>query len=192
MVLKLSDPSLHLRNISTDDEDILCEIYSSTRTAELEQLTDWTSSQKKAFLRGQFIAQHTYYQNNYKGAHFWVIEYRSQIIGRLYLDTCHEDKSLRIIDISLLPEWRNRGIGKQILLDIMELAVDTNRSITIHVESFNRAMNLYKRLGFVLVSETNGVYHLLEWKADSQALQKKLSFKQLITHGSRITAFNSR
>jgi GNAT superfamily N-acetyltransferase len=192
MVLKLSDPSLHLRNISTDDEDILCEIYSSTRTAELEQLTDWTSSQKKAFLQGQFIAQHTYYQNHYKDAHFWVIEFRAQIIGRLYIDTCHEGKSLRIIDISLLPEWRNKGIGKQILLDIMELAVDTNRSITIHVESFNPAMNLYKGLGFVLVSETNGVYHLLEWKADSQALQKKLSFKQPITHGSRITAFNSR
>jgi hypothetical protein len=24
-------------------------------------------------------------------------------------------------------------------------------------------MNLYKRLGFIKISETNGVYHLMEW-----------------------------
>ncbi|GAA4745912.1 GNAT family N-acetyltransferase [Flavisolibacter ginsenosidimutans] len=191
MVLKLSDPLLHLRTITANDEEILCQIYSSTRTEELAQLTDWTASQKEIFLRSQFTAQHNYYQNNYGGAHFWVIEYGSQTIGRLYLHTHYEGASMRIIDIALLPGWRNRGIGKQILLAIMELAEDTNRSVTIHVESFNRAMKLYKGLGFVLVSQTNGVYHLLEWKSNAHSFQENVLCKQQATNGSRTTTFNS-
>ena len=192
MVLKLSDPLLHLRTITADDEAILCQIYSDTRTEELARLTDWTPGQKEAFLRSQFMAQHTYYQNNYKGANFWVLEYRSRIIGRLYLHTHYEGESMRIIDIALLPEWRNKGIGTQILLDVIEWATDMNRSLTIHVESFNRAMKLYKKLGFVLVSRTNGVYHLLEWKTSPQAFKENIEFKQPETYGSRTTAFNSR
>lgn len=174
MVLKLSNPLLHLRDITVNDEESLYQIYASTRTEELVQVTDWTPSQKEAFLRWQFTAQHTHYQNNYEGAHFWIIESNSRVIGRLYLDTNFESESMRIIDIALLPEWRNRGIGKKILLDIMDLAETMNLCVTIHVESFNRAMKLYKKLGFTLVSETNGVYHLLEWKPTLQQARKHL------------------
>ncbi len=70
MVLKLSDRLLHLRPITANDEEKLCQIYSSTRKEELAQLTDWTVMQKEIFLKSQFTAQHAYYQNNYKGAHF--------------------------------------------------------------------------------------------------------------------------
>jgi RimJ/RimL family protein N-acetyltransferase len=191
MVLKLSDPVLHLRTITIDDQETLCQIYSGTRTEELAQLTDWTAGQKEAFLRSQFMAQHTYYQNNYEGANFWVIESRAKIIGRLYLHTHYEAASMRIIDIALLPEWRNNGIGTQILLDVMESAGIMNRPLTIHVESFNRAMRLYKKLGFVLISRTNGVYHLLEWKSSPQASRKNIDFKHRETYDSCTTAFNS-
>lgn len=189
--MKLSNPLLSLRTITSNDNESLCNIYSSTRTEELALITSWTSKEKEAFLRSQFNAQHTYYQNNYRNANFWVIEYGFQIIGRLYLQTYYDANSIRIIDIALLPEWRNKGIGKQILLDIMKLAEDLHRSITIHVESFNRAMTLYKKLGFVSVSQTNGVYHLLEWKGQTPGLAENKSIKQSVTNGSRTTTFNS-
>lgn len=164
MQLILSNPRLHLRSITADDEEVLCRIYSSTRTNELEKVTWWTAGQKEEFLRSQFKAQHSYYQNNYTGAHFWVIEFKNEVIGRLYLHTDFEKSSVRIIDIALLPAWRNRGIGQQILQDIMAFASSRGRSVTIHVESFNPAMKLYQQLGFNLLSKTNDVYHLLEWK----------------------------
>jgi ribosomal protein S18 acetylase RimI-like enzyme len=31
------------------------------------------------------------------------------------------------------------------------------------VEAFNPAKHLYERLGFEKISETNGVYHLMQW-----------------------------
>lgn len=71
MVLKLSDPLLQLRAITANDEENLYQIYSSTRSEELAQLTNWTSLQKEVFLKSQFTAQHNYYQNSYKGAHFF-------------------------------------------------------------------------------------------------------------------------
>lgn len=190
MLLKLSDPLLRLRSINNKDEAILCQIYASTRTEELLQVTGWTTSQKEAFLRAQFTAQHTYYQNNYKGADFWLINYGAQVIGRLYLHTNYEGASMRIIDIAILPEWRNKGFGKKILAAVMELAGSINRSVTIHVERFNRAMKLYRKLGFELVSQTNGIYHLLEWKTNPQNLMANLLTNQSSTNGSYTTIYN--
>lgn len=170
MILALTNPSLHLRPIGAKDEDMLCQIYSATRTEELS-VTDWSTEKKQTFLRLQFQAQHTYYQINYDGADFLMIEYDGQPIGRLYVDRNFEHNSIRIIDISLLPQWRSKGIGRQILQDLIEYAASRQKPVTIHVESFNRAMNLYLALGFQLLSVTNGVYHLLEWKIKEPVLQ---------------------
>jgi ribosomal protein S18 acetylase RimI-like enzyme len=190
MDIQLSDPLLRLRNITANDEEVLCQIYSSTRIEELAQLTNWPGNQKEVFLRSQFSAQHTYYQANYTGADFWMIEYRYEVIGRLYVHTNYQEVSIRIIDISLLPQWRNRGIGKQLLLDLLAFAERLNRPVTIHVENFNPAMRLYKSLGFELVSKTNGVYHLLEWHPAKNVLCKNTFHQNFITNGSSTTTFN--
>jgi len=171
MKLQLTDTTLSLRTIRETDREILSQIYFSTRKDEIEQATQWTSDQKQNFLVFQFNAQHTYYIQNYPGANFWIIEKNRQPIGRLYLDTNFDNRSIRIIDITLLPEWRSIGIGGQLLSDIIAFAKTMNRGVSIHVESFNPAMRLYKRLGFDLVSITNGVYHLLEWKNKTTAPQ---------------------
>lgn len=165
MPLLLSNRSLQLRPIIEGDEALLCRIYSSTRAEELKLVVGWTQAQKQAFLQFQFAAQHHYYQEHYKDAWFWLLLLNGEVIGRLYLQASAEAGSVCIIDITLLPPWRNRGIGRQLLLDIMDFAGKQGRSITIHVETFNPAMRLYKRLGFRALSVTNGVYHLLEWKA---------------------------
>ncbi len=81
----------------------------------------------------------------------------------MYIDFFFEKKGIRIIDITLLPNWRKKNIGSSILAAIIKKAALKNMNVSIHVESFNPAMNLYKRLGFTKISETNGVYHLMEW-----------------------------
>ncbi|MBX9806772.1 MAG: GNAT family N-acetyltransferase, partial [Flavobacteriaceae bacterium] len=159
MNLDLKDS--RLRDIQESDLAVLCKIYGSTRTEELEKGTNWSEEQKKIFIEQQFSAQHDYYKKNYLGAKFYVIEKENTTIGRLYIDFFFEDKGVRIIDITLLPDWRNKNIGSSILKEILKKASKANRNVTIHVESFNPAMNLYKKLGFTKISETNGVYHLM-------------------------------
>ena len=81
-------------------------------------------------------------------------------IGRLYLRRSHRE--LRIVDIALLPEFRGRGIGSRLLTAVLREAQSDDIPVRIHVENFNPAMKLYKRLGFRRESE-DGVYHLMHW-----------------------------
>lgn len=164
MELTLTNPSIHLRAINQNDMNALLEIYASTRQEEMQRLSDWTDNMKHEFVKSQFHAQHTYYQQNYVGGKFWVIESKQKSIGRLYLHENFQERGVRIIDITIRPEHRNRGIGKGILEDLMGMSAGLDRPLSIHVESFNPAKNLYTRLGFKKISETNGVYHLMEWK----------------------------
>ncbi len=163
MVVKLSDVSLKLRPIEKEDLKILIEIYGSTRENELKLVTDWSDEQKKAFVLQQFMAQYEYFQKNYIGAAFYIIQKNKNDIGRLYIHEKFEEKGIRIIDITLLPKWQNQKIGKGILKDILKSASEKNKPVSIHVESFNPAKKMYEGLGFKKISETNGVYHLMEW-----------------------------
>ncbi|PXY44927.1 GNAT family N-acetyltransferase [Flavobacterium hydrophilum] len=164
--MDLNIKNVNLREIQNNDLPVLCKIYGSTRTEELDQGTNWNQEQKQFFIEQQFFAQHEYYQNNYTGAKFYIIEKENIVIGRLYIDFFFEKKGFRIIDITLLPEWRKKNIGSLILNEIIKKASEENMKVSIHVESFNPAMNLYKRLGFIKISETNGVYHLMEWSPE--------------------------
>lgn len=154
----LASQAIRLRPIASSDMPFLCRVYLSTRMEELA-VTDWTTVQKEAFLTSQFEAQHAYYQQHYTKTAFLVILHHDQPIGRLYLG--HWTSELRIVDVALLPEFRNRGIGTFILETILQEGERLGIPVRIHVEQFNPALRLYKRLGFQQI-EDKGVYYFLE------------------------------
>jgi ribosomal protein S18 acetylase RimI-like enzyme len=90
-----------------------------------------------------------------------VIVLEKQPVGRLYV-ACRTSE-IRIVDIALLPEFCNRGIGSTLLRELHAEAQASDRPLRIHVERFNLALQLYERLGFRLV-EDKGVYLFLEWE----------------------------
>jgi len=73
------------------------------------------------------------------------------------------------VDISLLPEYRNRGIGSNLLKEIMSEGAQAGLPVTIHVEMFNPALRLYDRLGFHRIAD-HGVYYLMEWSPNPTGL----------------------
>lgn len=85
-------------------------------------------------------------------------------VGRLYIG--RGEREIRIIDIALLPEHRNAGIGGAILKDFLAEAARGGKRVGIHVEMFNPAVALYERLGFRKLREF-GVYHYMEWPPES-------------------------
>jgi ribosomal protein S18 acetylase RimI-like enzyme len=151
--------SLALRPITPADRELLYRIYAGTRAEELA-VTGWDDSQKAAFLQMQFDAQHRYYMENYRDARFQVIEWDRAPVGRLYLVRWSDE--IRIIDIALMPEYRGRGLGTQLMLKIQADARQAGLPVTIHVERFNPALSLYERLGFRVI-EDKGVYLLMKW-----------------------------
>lgn len=154
-----------LRPITPDDGALLYRIYASTREDEMN-LVAWDAAQKEAFVRMQFTAQHSHYQQHYPDAAFDIILVNGQPAGRLYVDRW--TKEIRIVDIALLPEYRNAGIGTTLLKGILEEATQAGKPVSIHVERFNPALHLYERLGFSTISE-NGVYYLMEWVPGNSA-----------------------
>jgi len=154
--------SLSLRPVAPEDTSFLARVYASSRAEELA-ITDWSEQQKTDFCRRQFDAQSAYYAANYPEASFQIIERDGWPIGRLYV--ARWEKEIRIVDITLLPEFRGSGIGTQLLRDLQEEARSAGKSLTIHVERFNHALGLYQRLGFREM-EDKGVYLLMEWKGN--------------------------
>ena len=67
------------------------------------------------------------------------------------------------MDIALLPEYRNKGIGTAILRDLMDKARQEDLPLVLRVEFFNPAIRLYQRFGFVKTREVNSVYQEMVW-----------------------------
>ncbi len=149
-----------LRPITEADLPFLRALYASTRAEELVVLP-WSAAQKRAFLDDQFAAQHSHYQRHYQGASFELLLDQGNAIGRLYVMRCSEE--IRVIDIALLPEYRQRGIGAELLQGLLAEASASGRCVAVHVEKFNPARRLYQRLGFQ-PAEDRGAYDFMVCK----------------------------
>ena len=57
--------------------------------------------------------------------------------------------------IAVLPEYRDRGIGTQLLNKLLEAAQNHFPAISLSVRSDNPAVGLYQRLGFVRVEDSD-------------------------------------
>ena len=112
----------------------------------------WSAEAAAAFLLLQFDAQRRHYGRHFPGAAHSIIEVQGTPVGRLYLH--HTEDAVRVVDISLLPGQRGAGIGTSILTDLLTSAHAAGQSVRLRVAALNRAQRLYRRLGFVVVGET--------------------------------------
>ena len=152
-----------LRPIQDDDWEFVYRVYASTRADEMAQIP-WSEAEKENFLRFQFHAQKTYYDEHFADAEFSIIEHEGRPVGRLYID--RREDEIRLVDIALLQETRGKGIGGAIMADILAEGEQKGLLVRIHVEHNNPALRLYKRLGFRKIEE-QGVYWLMEWTPES-------------------------
>jgi ribosomal protein S18 acetylase RimI-like enzyme len=64
---------------------------------------------------------------------------------------------VELIDIALLPPYRNHGIGTGVVRGVLAQADRIGRAVRLHVEKQSRAIRLYERLGFVTCGDV-GMY----------------------------------
>ena len=160
--IQLEDKRLvTFRRATSGDEQFLLGIYSSTRQDELA-LTNWDDAQRDAFVRMQFDAQQTHYRQYYPEGEHLIILVDGTAVGRLYVANLKEKRE--ILDITLLPQHRSAGIGTPIIRELMAEAALLGKPLQIYVESFNRSLGLFERLGFVRLSQ-DGYNDLMVWKA---------------------------
>jgi GNAT superfamily N-acetyltransferase len=150
---------IRLRDVEPGDEAFLRFLYRSSREPEL-RLTAWSEGEKSAFANSQFDLQDRWYRENYPGVQFLVIEQDGVPVGRIYIHFSSGD--LRLMDITLAPAARNRGLGSSLIRWLEGRAAAEGATISLHVELFNPARALYRRLGFA-EEEVEGVYVRMRW-----------------------------
>jgi ribosomal protein S18 acetylase RimI-like enzyme len=146
-----------VRPVEEKDTLFIEALYGTTREKEL-QATNWPEEQKKAFIVMQSMAQLSDYQRKFPGAIYQIIVYRKKDVGRIY--TCETDHEIRLIDITLHPEVRGKGIGTYLIGDLIRRSDATGKKISLHVDPENPALHLYSRSGFVFCSKTGRLHYM--------------------------------
>ena len=152
-----------LRPVTNDDDQFLLSLYGSTREQELSQV-EWAEGQKEAFLRWQFDVQRQEYGARFPDAAYHVILVDGRPAGRIWVGT--DDVQIRLLDIALLPEFQNRGVGSALLHRLMDQAAKAGKVLRHMVFMLNSdAHRFYERLGFTVIDDL-GAYRHMEWRPE--------------------------
>jgi ribosomal protein S18 acetylase RimI-like enzyme len=143
----LAAAGISLRPVVAADRAFLERLYRLVRWDEFAP-TGWPDAAKIAFLAQQFEFQRRHYAQAHDGAEYHVIVQGAEPIGRIYVDRTGRD--LALIEISLLPQWRGRGIGAALLGRLQqEVEAGLRDRVSLQVAPDNPARRLYARMGFV-------------------------------------------
>jgi GNAT superfamily N-acetyltransferase len=161
---------LALRPASAEDYEDLVRIYASTRAGELAQVTWWNDEQKLAFCRSQYESQKTEYDERFPDAEYDVIVLDGRTVGRLWIG--RDDEEIRLLDIALVPEAQNHGVGTTLLKRLIDESRQTGKRLRHMVFVLNNdALRFYERLGFKVFEDLGGYKHM-EWKSDEGAVSR--------------------
>lgn len=152
-------PAIELRQATEADQPFLHQLYASTLPPS--HLRGCDSEAEALLIRAQCLAQQTDWRSRFPGADITIIVERGQPIGRLYVHFSEHD--VRLIDLSLLPGFRGRGIGKGLLRGLQAHGERLGLPVRLQVTLGNPAQRLCQRCEF-LFTGIDGGHAVLEWK----------------------------
>jgi GNAT superfamily N-acetyltransferase len=144
--MNLAHSALSERPASADDGDFLFRLYASTRAEELAAF-GWPPAQLESFLRMQFHARRQSYAAAFSDAVHSILLAGTTAAGSAIV--WRGAQEIRLVDIALLPEFRNRGLGGQWISGLIREARAAGLPLRLSVLHGNPAGRLYERLGFV-------------------------------------------
>jgi len=162
-------PPIALRPEQPADEGFLLDLYASTRQAELN-LTNWDAATRSAFVRMQFTAMRQGYAGMFPGGQFSIVLFSGLAVGRIVVH--RGDHEIRLVDMALTPEMRNRGIGASLVQTLQAEARQAGKPLSLHVLKGNRVVRFYERLGFHYAGDF-GIYHEMTWFPAAGATESK-------------------
>jgi ribosomal protein S18 acetylase RimI-like enzyme len=157
-------PNVTIRPVQSSDESFLRRVYASSRAEELAQ-TGWSEEEKQSFLQLQFTAQWQDYSNRFPDAEQSIVLYEGNPTGRIWVNRSNEE--IRLLDITLLPEFRNSGIGAVLLQRLQDEARALVIPLRHAVYKDNLiAIHFYQNLGFTIIEDL-ATYYIMEWTSSN-------------------------
>lgn len=138
-----------LRPAVSQDHDWIYACKAASVRPYVEPIWGWNEAFQRMDFDGDFVSI----------AQFHVIETSEKPIG--FLQVVEEKDGIEVAELHLLQDCRGRGIGSSILRGL--LADCQERGCALRLGCFkenHRALDLYQRLGFRCVAETESHYIL--------------------------------
>lgn len=135
-----------LVNCTTNDIEIL-EIY------KLHSVLDYANNLSKSEISK--IKNYVYEMVPNQIEKYKLIIFENKLIGCLLVYNYND--GVLLDEIYLIEEYRNKGIGTDIILNI----INYNKVVYLWVyKDNNNALKLYKKMGFEIIQETNTRYYM--------------------------------
>jgi ribosomal protein S18 acetylase RimI-like enzyme len=149
-----------IRPLGPADDSFLDELYESTR---LDEVLTWglEPAQARAFLASQASIQRRAYALQFPAAEHWALLREGRPVGRLIVHI--ESDALRVVDVSVLPAERGKGLASWALGELLRRAERLAPLVRLQVTPENPARRLYERLGFRVASD-DGQRLSMEWR----------------------------
>ena len=149
-----------LRRCDASDDSFLYDVFVTTWQSEVAALPNQNLAQH--VLRIQHIAQERRFTSGFPGHDRFVVVEDGEPAGRLYVDQSGLD--IALLDLTLLPRFRSRGLGTRVVEELLTEAGREGRKVTLRVpRRSGRVTDFYTRLGFRLVS-VDDVDNFFEWE----------------------------
>jgi ribosomal protein S18 acetylase RimI-like enzyme len=157
--MNVSRAAITLTPVTPADQDFLLRLYQSSRGDDLREL-GWSEDRIGEFLEMQHEAQRNFLATDYPNMVDQIVSLDGQPAGRLAVEQRPDE--IRLIDLALVPERRNHGLGTHLIQQVQEHAQSARLPLRLQVIRFSRAVGLFERLGFIRTSET-GSHFQMEW-----------------------------
>lgn len=128
---------IKFRAIEASDYDFLWLLHKAALKKYVTATWGWNEDWQREYFAKEF--------NTENGK---IIVFENQDVGFLWYRVNQSENSL--VSIKLLPEFQNKGIGTEIIKELIE---NSDKSITLQVLKINPARCLYERMGFMVSSE---------------------------------------
>lgn len=152
--------TISLRTAEDADQEFLRDLYASTRADEMA-MVPWSDDEKRTFLAMQCDAQFADYSTRFPSAEHSIVLVDANDVGRIWIDRRPDE--IRLLDIALLPEHQNAGVGADLLTRLQGEATRAGVALRHSVARDNDdAMRFYRRMGFEVVEEWD-MHDLMEW-----------------------------
>lgn len=149
------------------DEEFLIDLYYTTRDDIRQAPID--EEQKRSLSLTQYLAQKHHYETHYSNSNHDIILLDGKIVGRLW--TARYEAELLGIDLAIMPEYRNLGIGTILMRNLFEEAEQTKRVFNFHVLKTNTAaIRLYERLKCKFIESDAPTHFKMRWRAEDKII----------------------
>jgi ribosomal protein S18 acetylase RimI-like enzyme len=133
-------PNFSLRPANEDDINFLWALRQLTMKPYIQESYGWNDDEEYEYATERLMCTRIIHIGNFDVGIVKIIEFPDH---------------LHLQQIQVHPEWSNRGIGTQIINDLIRQASKKNKTVRLYVLKNNPAKNLYTRLGFTIQEEFN-------------------------------------